>query len=300
MRFTIAIPTYNNVNTIEKSIGSAINQIYNEDFEVLVVDNCSTDGTDKLLDSYKEKVTTIRNNTTVSIYENHNICIKDAKGDYIIFCHSDDQLLPDALSKYYNILKKRNFPNRYVLWGRSMFRDFYSNWNSGGFYLNEIASGINSIDVFLGGGLTPSGTCYSRKSLLKLGGFVLVYHKLAPSDLVTMWKLSLNHFEFEMTDRIFYNREYASTATELNFSYDNKKDSISEAINCLKLDLEIDKFDMLIEKFKRTTNFSPFLFNVLIEDRYLKRSHFKKRAFKAIIKNPLWIKNKDVRKILFK
>ncbi len=299
MKFTIAIPTYNNVNTIEKSIKCAINQSFNEDFEVLVVDNCSTDGTDKILDIYEGKITRIRNNVTVSLFENHNVCLDKAKGDYVIFCHSDDQLLSDALSKYYNILDKRNFPSHFVLWGRSMFRDFYNNWNSGGFYLNEVASGINSLDVFLNGGITPSGTCYSKKSLLELGGFLIVNHKLAPSDLVTMWKLSINHFEFEMADRIFFNREFASTASGSNYSYNNRKDSFLDAISCLKRDLPEEKFEVLLEKFKSTTNFSPFLFNVLIENKYLKGSDFRRRLFKEIFKNPFCISNKEIRKMLF-
>jgi glycosyltransferase involved in cell wall biosynthesis len=299
MKFTIAIPTYNNVNTIEKAIDSAINQFFNYEFEVLVVDNCSNDGTDKILDNYKGKITRVRNIQTVSLFENHNICIEKAKGDYIIFCHSDDQLLYDALSKYYDILDKRNFPSKYVLWGRSMFRDFYNNWNNAGFYLNEIASGMNSLDVFFGGGLTPSGTCYSRKALLELGGFLNMNHKLAPSDLVTMWKLAINHFEFEMVDRIFFNREFASTASGPNYSYSNIKDSFSDAISCLKSDLPEEKFEVLLEKFKSTTNFSPFLFNVLIENKYLKVSDFRRRLFKEIIKKPFCIRNREIRKMLF-
>lgn len=299
MKFTIAIPTYNNLNTIQKAINSSINQSFIEEYEVLVVDNCSSDGTDKILDVYKDKISIKRNNETVSLYENHNICLENAKGDYVVFCHSDDYLLPDALSKYYNILAKRNFPSHYVLWGRSMFRDFYNNWKNARFYLNEIASGINSLDVFFGGGLTPSGTCYSRKSFLELGGFIVVNHKLAPSDLVTMWKLSIYYFEFEMADRMFFNREFASTASGSTYFDSNIKDSISDAISCLKSDLPEGKFNFLMERFKRTVTFSPFLFNVLIENKYLKGSDFKRRLIKEIIENPTCIRNKEIRKMLF-
>ena len=105
---------------------------------------------------------------------------------------------------------------------------------------------LNSLDIFFRGGLTPSGTCYSRKSLLEFGGFLNVNHKLAPSDLVTMWKLAVNYFEFEMVDRVFFNREFASTASGSNYSYSNIKESFSDAISCLKIDLTETKFDVIL------------------------------------------------------
>lgn len=299
MKFTIAIPTYNNAATIKKAIDSAVNQDFDGTYEILVVDNCSSDGTDKILDGYEDKITRTRNDKTVSLFENHNICLAKSKGEYVIFCHSDDQLLPEALSKFFAVLKKRNFPSKYVLWGRSLFRDFCVNWNRGGFNLNEIASGLPSLDVFLWGGLTPSGTCYSRKSFFELGGFLEVNHNLAPSDIVTMWKLSIHLFEFEMSDRIFFVREFASTASGSNYTYRNQKDSYKDAISCLKKDLVEEKFVALLERFKVTSNFSPFLFNILIENKHLKRSDFRERLFKELWKNPFCIRNREIRKMLF-
>jgi hypothetical protein len=63
------------------------------------------------------------------------------------------------------------------------------------------------------GGLTPSGTCYSRESFLELGGFVNVDIMLAPSDITTMLHLALNGFSFEMIDEMIFIRRGASTMT---------------------------------------------------------------------------------------
>lgn len=298
MKFTIAIPTYNNQATIQEAINSAVNQDYKGEYEILVVDNFSTDNTASILDDYKSVITRVKNSKTVTLFENHNVCLENARGEYIIFCHSDDELLPNALSKYYAILKNRNFPSKYVLWGRSMFRDFYSNWENGGFSLNQIASGIESIEAFKGGGLTPSGTCYSRKTFLEAGGFLPVNHRMAPSDLISMWNLSLNFFEFEMADRIFFKREFASTA----IFTDSKKeyDSILDAILSFKEEISKDKVQVVIDKLvDLKNNFYPTLIQVLIDENLVSKNKVRRKILKLIIKNPLALYSKQYLKLLF-
>lgn len=57
MLFTIAIPTYNNASTIRNAVDSALNQDYNQEYEILIVNNASTDSTlDKLSDYTDSKV----------------------------------------------------------------------------------------------------------------------------------------------------------------------------------------------------------------------------------------------------
>lgn len=287
MKFTIAIPTYNNSTTIREVVESAINQCFDQVFEVLVVDNCSSDNTQEILDNYNDSIIQIRNNKTVSMYENHNICLEKAKGDYVIFCHSDDILLPDALTKYFNVLEKRNFPARYVLWGRSMFRDFFYNWKNAGFRLNQISSGMNSVEVFLTGGVTPSGTCYARKSFLSSGGFVNTNHYLAPSDWVTMWKLSINYFEFEMSDRIFFKREDASTASNENL---NSKKNLDEAskdaiLNLLKT-LSKRESGLILNYFYNSIYY-PYILIILFNRNFISRKKLIRKIMKHLFFNPV-------------
>ena len=86
MLFSILIPTYNNEKTIAKTIESALHQDYNGDFEVVVVNNASTDSTLSIIQSYNDsRIKLFTNETTVHMYENHNICIRKAQGDYVIF-----------------------------------------------------------------------------------------------------------------------------------------------------------------------------------------------------------------------
>lgn len=213
--FSIAIPTYNNGDIISSAIESAINQSYTDDYEILVIDNSSSDNTAEVLLGFLGKITIKRNPSTVSMYDNHNICLKEAEGQYIIFCHADDRLLPSMLSDLERLLENRGFPEKYVVWGRSVFRDFYSNLTPFNLQLNNVLKEPSALLPFLRGGLTPSGTCYSKNSFLKYGGFMGVDHRLAPSDSITMWRLVLNGFNCEMTTMSYFLREKASTAINI-------------------------------------------------------------------------------------
>ena len=298
MLFTIAIPTYNSCDTIDAAIKSCLNQDYDLEYNVLVVDNCSNDSTNKILDTYKSKISIVRNNKTVTQFENHNICIENAKSDYIIFCHSDDKLLPDALTKFSNVIKKRGFPPKFVCWGRSMYRDFYVNYKNGGYSLNQIVSGIDAISIFQIGGIAPSGVCYSVESFKNLGGFIKTNHKMGPSDLVTMWLLCLNLFEFEMSDRIFFKREYASTANFTN----NKDvyDSILDAVSCFINVVEQNKVQLVVNgimKFNFLINVD--LLKVLVDMQLATKNSVRARVFKYLIKNPKLIFKKKYFKLIF-
>lgn len=213
MLITIAIPTYNNEKTIAKAIISALEQDYTGDYEILIANNASKDKTQEVIDSFKDdKIRVVTNEETYDMYTNHNICLKEAKGDYVLFCHSDDELLPNALSIVSCKICERKTPNRYILWGHSVFRDFFFSIERGGQTVNMMFSGEAAIKSFLCGGLSPSGTCYSKKTLLGIGGFPVIDSRSPEMDWAVLIIAAFNYFEFEMIDRILIKRIEASTA----------------------------------------------------------------------------------------
>jgi len=238
MLFTIAIPTYNNASVVSKAIDSAINQDYKEDYEVLIVNNASTDNTVEVLETYKSnpKVRIISNEKTVDQFQNHNVCFREAKGDYVVFIHSDDELCPYALSVYAERIMMRRYPPRYILWGHSMFRDYYDSLKAVGQRLNEVFGGAPSLRCFVNAaGLTPSGTCYSRESILRIGGFPEMKTKSTPLDCYILFWAAFNKFEFEMIDRMVFLRMDASTAV--------RSQSRTQILEDMK-----DMFDILFAK----------------------------------------------------
>tara|TARA_B100000029_G_scaffold115817_1_gene108412 strand:- start:1063 stop:2061 length:999 start_codon:yes stop_codon:yes gene_type:complete len=96
VKLTIAIPTFNGGKNLENAIQSCKNiQLLPEDYEILVVDNCSTDDSissvNQLKNEFKNLVI-IRNQKNVGRIQNWNVCIDNASGKFLIFLFSNDTI----------------------------------------------------------------------------------------------------------------------------------------------------------------------------------------------------------------
>jgi len=85
-KFSIIIPVYNVEKYIKRCLDSVFNQTY-KDFEVIVIDDGSTDKSMEIVKRYDVK---IQNTKHVSVSEARNIGVKHAKGEYLLFLDSDD------------------------------------------------------------------------------------------------------------------------------------------------------------------------------------------------------------------
>lgn len=100
-KVSICIPTYNGASYIARALDSVFQQKY-QDIEVVIVDNCSTDGTEALvaeLSSRSEKIRFFRNEQNIGLAGNLNKCLEYARGKYIKYLCVDDLLLPDCLQQ---------------------------------------------------------------------------------------------------------------------------------------------------------------------------------------------------------
>lgn len=90
-RFSIIIPAYNVEKYIDKAVNSVKEQTF-QNFEMIIVEDCSTDNTKKVLSKYKKEATIIYHKKNKCLGGARNSGIKVAKGEYIIFLDSDDYL----------------------------------------------------------------------------------------------------------------------------------------------------------------------------------------------------------------
>jgi len=107
-KISVIIPTYNRAHLIGRAIKSVLNQTY-QDFEVIVVDDGSTDNTQEIIKKFQEQdkgVRNIRHEKNNGSAAARNSGIKAAKGEYIAFQDSDDEWLPEKLYKHMMIFKK--------------------------------------------------------------------------------------------------------------------------------------------------------------------------------------------------
>ena len=94
---SVIIPTYNRAWALAEAIDSVLAQNYNN-FELIVIDDGSTDNTSDLIDGYSGELTLIRQeNAGVSAARNRGI--ESSRGDFIAFLDSDDTWLPQKLSR---------------------------------------------------------------------------------------------------------------------------------------------------------------------------------------------------------
>ncbi|MCG8390512.1 MAG: glycosyltransferase [Cytophagales bacterium] len=104
--FSVIIPTYNRANYIKRAIQSVLDQSFT-DFELIVIDDASTDNTASLLKPYKDnsKVRIITNDINLERSASRNIGIDTACGTYICFLDSDDYYLTYHLKGLYDLIQ---------------------------------------------------------------------------------------------------------------------------------------------------------------------------------------------------
>lgn len=99
-RVTIGLPVYNGERYVERALGSALAQDY-DDFEILIHDNASTDRTGEIcqdLAAGKSHVRYLRNENNIGAGPNFNLLIAQAQGAYAKWLAHDDYMSPNFIS----------------------------------------------------------------------------------------------------------------------------------------------------------------------------------------------------------
>lgn len=103
-RVTAAIPTHNRGALVVEAVESVLAQTY-RDFELLVIDNGSTDDTSERLRPYLDRIRYVRQENRGRA-GSRNRALEEARGEYIAFLDSDDLWLPDRLERQLPVLEQ--------------------------------------------------------------------------------------------------------------------------------------------------------------------------------------------------
>lgn len=174
---SVCIPTFNQARYISETIESVLNQTF-VDFELIIVDNASTDHTEEIVSGFSDpRISYFRNNSNIGMVRNWNRCLELANGKYVTILSSDDRYRPTFLEKcvdlaerYPNIkfvhtgthfvdergqiLGTSSRPGREIQEGNSLFRDYWS--------CRSMSFPVHFVSTF-----------YFREVLQNLGGFTL-------------------------------------------------------------------------------------------------------------------------------
>ena len=115
--FSIIIPVYNSESFLSKTIDSILKQNF-KNYEIILVDDCSTDNTNKLCKSYEKNFNNIKlinKNINTGVGDSRNKGIKFSTGKYLIFVDSDDGLFNNSLTYLENEIIDKNQPDVVVV-----------------------------------------------------------------------------------------------------------------------------------------------------------------------------------------
>lgn len=112
---SIIMPSYNTAEYIAESIQSVLEQSYT-DWELIVVDDCSTDDADEVIKPYltdcRIKYYKNEQNSGAAVSRNH--ALREAKGKWIAFLDSDDLWMPDKLEKQIRYMEMNGYHFSYT------------------------------------------------------------------------------------------------------------------------------------------------------------------------------------------
>lgn len=209
--FSFIMPTYNRVFCICAAIDSLLAQTYKE-FELLIVDDGSTDGTENLVaEKYNTEIASNRiiycKQDKKGVCAARNKALELAHGNWIVYLDTDNTLYPHFLETYYNCIEKN--PG-YNIFYSQMKRD------TGSIFGQEIDYGMlvrcNLVDL---------GTFVHHKSLCKKYGVFDEYLKR-----LVDWDLILRYTRFE---KAFFINEVLLNYTDGNFQRITNTESYEQA-----------------------------------------------------------------------
>ena len=97
--FTVIIPLYNKENHIENTLKSVLNQSF-QDFEILIIEDCSTDNSKKVAESVtSDKIKIIQHEKNKGLSASRNTGIANANATYLAFLDADDLWHKNYLEK---------------------------------------------------------------------------------------------------------------------------------------------------------------------------------------------------------
>lgn len=101
--FSVVIPAYNAERFLVETLESVLGQTF-DDFEVVVCDDASTDGTAEILERFGDRLEVLRFRKNRGPAAARNACLSVARGEYVAFIDSDDLWRDDKLERCYRLI----------------------------------------------------------------------------------------------------------------------------------------------------------------------------------------------------
>jgi Glycosyltransferases involved in cell wall biogenesis len=226
--FSIITVCYNTEQYVKQTIESILSQNF-QNFELIILDDNSTDGSWKVISEFKDpRINAIKNNVNIGEYSNRNKGVELARGKYIIFIDGDDIMYFNALQTFNHYIKL--FPDCNIFCAREYSSKILYPYKADPktvYQFEFLGKGI------LGGNFTK---ILFRKSVIVEAGYfplnittgdtylqfkIALYHNIVLiNDGLTWWRKRKGN----ASDKFFTNRKYHAEIINYRVSFLNHPD----------------------------------------------------------------------------
>lgn len=275
---SVLISTYNKEKFIDKTLDSVLKQTMDKkDFELIVVDDCSTDQTVNII---SKKIGSFSNYKFIQLDQNsgtpakpRNLSIDLSKGKYIMFIDGDDWLPEDALEKLYTLLKTNKTD-----------------------YATGLTKYVHS-DRIARSGVALSKIAYNKADLKR---FRKSFYHLAPAGrMIKASVIKKHHIQFpemifgedlQFFAEVFFNTKRISTTQDVVYCANRYDDNISlvksdRSTQVNRMKWQGEAYRHLIDKYKNNKLMPNLLYRIINKD--ILEAKFYKKSFIKNINNLL-------------
>ena len=247
---SILMPAFNAELYLKDSINSILNQSYT-DFELLVCDDCSTDNTWEIIQSFQDsRLRIFQNKENQGYLKTSNFLVSHAIGEYISFQDPDDLALPDRFMK----LKKHLVDNKLDLVGSycGIIRnreDVLSIIKYSGTF-DEIKKDLmhKSHPPFCGSAILVKSSIIAQCGLYDIN-----FDRSGAEDYDWIYRVSLEGFKLgNVSEPLYLYRQHNQSVSRLNFEKNKLalfSDLIAKDLYLSRLNNQGETFDMLKDKY---------------------------------------------------
>ncbi len=270
-KFSLIIPAYNVEKYIKKCLDSVLNQTYNN-YEIIIINDGSTDNTSKILESYKSnKKIKIINQENKGLSNARNTGVSNAKGDYILFIDSDDFIEKELLEILNKTIKDEDlvrFQIKILDETNKIIKE----------YKEETFNNLNGIEAF------------NKLSKYNLVELAVCYAYKKDTFLKNNYKFEEKtyHEDFGLIPYIIISSKKVTSINYIGYNYLQRKNSI---MNNTDYETEIKKSNDVLKHYKNLikwsqniegdlTIYKSFIANSVI----LKSLNLKEKDYKNYIK----------------
>ncbi len=227
IKYSFIVPVYNTSKYLDKCLKSLVNQTFN-DFEIIIVNDGSTDNSKSIISNYQEKYNNIKviNQKNEGLSSARNNGVKKSIGNYLLFIDSDDYVEEDLLKKI-----DEKIDDSEVLRYQVITED--EDGNNIKIFNEKPFDVLNGFDAFK----ELSSYHFVEPSCL------YVYKKDYYLDNNFKFKIGVYHEDYGLIPYVIYKARKVKSISYVGYHYVQRKGSIMNSDN---YDKEVKKaFDML-------------------------------------------------------